>query len=725
MNRYKPVRLLIIASFIMLTITVESKAMQKKGDSQKHTNRLINEPSPYLLQHAHNPVDWYPWSDEAFAAALKQDKPIFLSIGYSTCHWCHVMERESFSNENIAKVMNENFISIKVDREHRPDIDAVYMKAVQTMTGSGGWPLSVFLTPDGKPFFGGTYFPPTDNYGRRGFKSLLLTVADAWKNDRKNLLQSADTLSDMLSKPSQTSKQKIDEKILKDSFDYFTGSFDSLNAGFGISPKFPQTSNLSFLLRYFHRTANQQALNMVTQTLNAMAKGGIYDHLGGGFHRYSTDAKWFAPHFEKMLYDQALLTRIYIQAYQVTADENYADIAKDIFEYLLRDMKNNEGPFYSAEDADSEGVEGLFYLWGKKQIFAATDETSAKIFSAYYSVKEKGNFESNKNILHVNTSIESLANEFKISADQVKTILKNTRSKLLDIRAKRIRPHRDEKIITAWNGLMISSLAQGSAVLNEKRYLLAAEKAADFILTKLKKDGRLMRFYAKGKPVQKAFLNDYAFMTMALIDLYHASFNPKWLIEAKTLADEMIVLFSGDQHDGFSLVGADAEKLIIKTISDYDGAIPSGNSTSALALLKLGQLTTDSKYTQRGQKILDAFSSQLRQSPFSLTEMLLAVDFYIGPRQEIVIAGNASSEDTSKIIKTIYSAFLPNSVILLHEPSKQGEKIESVAAFLESQNMIDNKATVYFCENYTCKKPINDFNKFKKLLDTKITQIKQ
>ncbi|MCK4887846.1 MAG: thioredoxin domain-containing protein [Planctomycetes bacterium] len=724
MSHYNPVRVLIAVSFILVIVFVGSKTVQKYGDSQEYTNRLINEVSPYLLQHAHNPVDWYPWSDEAFKIAREQDKPVFLSIGYSTCHWCHVMERESFSDPNVAKVMNENFISIKVDREHRPDIDAVYMKAVQVMTGSGGWPLSVFLTPQGKPFFGGTYFPPVDNYGRRGFSSLLLVIADAWKNDREKLLKSAEELSAFLSKPSQTSKEKIDEKILTDAFDHFTGSFDSVNGGFGISPKFPQTSNLSFLLRFWYRTGNEQALNMVTQTLDSMAKGGIYDHLGGGFHRYSTDAKWFAPHFEKMLYDQALLARIYLQAYQVTADENYADIAKDIFEYVLRDMKNDKGPFYSAEDADSQGREGLFYLWEKTQIYAALDERSAKVFSSYYGVKEQGNFESAKNILYVNNSVESLAGEFEISIEEVKNILKNSRSKLFEIRAKRIRPARDEKIITAWNGLMISSLAQGSAILNEKKYLLAAEKAADFILTNLKKNGRLMRFYAKDFSVQKGFLDDYAFLIMALVDLYHASFDAKWLIEAKALADEMIELFSDAEHSGFSLVGSDSEKLIFKTISDYDGAIPSGNSVSALALLKFGQLTMDSEYTEKAQKILDSFSFQLQQSPFSLTEMLLAVDFHLGPRQEIVIAGDADSADTSKIIKTIYSAFLPNSVILLHESSKQGKKIESVAAFLELQNMIDGRPTVYFCENYACKKPINNFDEFKKLLDTKVRQIK-
>ena len=526
-------RVLVVVAVVGLMVMAYDTIKEEKNiltptALQKHTNRLINESSPYLQQHAHNLVDWYPWGDEAFEQAKKEDKPIFLSIGYSTCHWCHVMERESFENEQIAKIMNEHFISIKVDREQRPDVDQIYMNAVQLMTGSGGWPLLVFLTPDGEPFYGGTYFPPKDSYGRPGFERLLLSIADAWKNRRQELVDSASNLIELLKSPSgPVEKRKLSPQILTGAFKYFKDSFDAANGGFGGSPKFPQPTNLSMLLCYWYRTGDEQSLQMVEKTLDAMAKGGIYDHVGGGFHRYATDTRWLIPHFEKMLYDQALLSKVYLQAYKITGNKKYAEISKKIFDYVLRDLIDSKGGFYSAEDADSEGVEGTFYLWEPKQIASILDKDQAKLFNVYYGVTKSGNFEEHKTILNISTSIEQLGKKFNRNPSEIENILTDARAKIFKKRQKRIRPHRDDKVITAWNGLMISSLAYGGAVLQEEKYIAAAKRSAEFILSTLYKDGRLMRYYHDGRAVEKAFLDDYAFMILGLLDLYEASFNTK------------------------------------------------------------------------------------------------------------------------------------------------------------------------------------------------------
>jgi uncharacterized protein YyaL (SSP411 family) len=571
----------------------------------KHTNRLINETSPYLLQHAHNPVDWYPWAEEAFERAKKENKPVFLSIGYSTCHWCHVMERESFENEHIAGIMNQYFICIKVDREHRPDIDGIYMNAVQMMTGSGGWPLSIFLTPEGKPFYGGTYFPPKDMYGRPGFERVLLSIADAWKNKRQELVDSSQKISEVLtSLTGPTEKETLSADILQAGFDYFRTTFDADNGGFGPAPKFPQPTNLSMLLSFWYRTNDTQALQMVEKTLDAMAKGGIYDHIGGGFHRYATDGLWLVPHFEKMLYDQALLSKVYLQAYQATGNKKYTVTAREIFDYVLRDMTDPKGGFYSAEDADSEGKEGVFYVWDPEQIKSILDKDEAEIFAAYYGITNKGNFEEDKTILNITTSTEQLEKKFQKNHTAIMDVLSNARSKIFYERAKRIRPHRDDKIITAWNGLMISSMAYGGAVLQEEKYTKAAERAAIFTLNALHKKDRLMRYYRQGRAVEPAFLDDYAFTIMGLLDLYGASFETKWLIEAKILAEEMIKLYADNEQGGFFLTGKDSEKLIARIKPSTDGVIPSGNSTAAFALLKLGKLTMNQHFTEQGGKVL-------------------------------------------------------------------------------------------------------------------------
>ncbi|MHC5059750.1 MAG: thioredoxin domain-containing protein [Planctomycetota bacterium] len=703
--------------------TKGKKNMTAKTDTHAYTNRLINETSPYLLQHAHNPVDWYAWSDEAFERAEKENKPIFLSIGYSTCHWCHVMERESFENEKIAEIMNAHFISIKVDREQRPDVDSIYMTAVQMMTGSGGWPLSVFLAPDGKPFFGGTYFPPEDRFGRRGFKSLLLSVADAWENRRDELITSAGKISDILAQPDERAfARPLSVEILKGGFSYFANTFDPAYSGFGRAPKFPQAHNLSMLLGYWHRTGEDRALAMVEKTLDAMANGGIYDHLGGGFHRYSVDALWLVPHFEKMLYDQALLSKAYLQAYQVTKNPRYAVVAKEIFDYVLRDMTDPKGGFYSAEDADSEGKEGTFYVWDPDQVAEVIGKDLAKVFNACYGITKSGNFENEKSILNISQSPEQLQKKFELSGQELDDILRKARQKLFEARAKRPRPHRDEKIITAWNGFMISSLALGGRVLDEEKYTLAARGAAEFVLTELQKNGRLMRYYGKDRAVEFAFLNDYAFMITGLLDLYEADFDAKWLREAKRLAEQMIQLFGDIDGGGFFLTGSDGELLITRNKPAYDGSIPSGNSVAALALLRLGQATMNADFIDHASKTLEAFSAQLRQSPMTTAYMLMAVDFHLGPRQEIVIAGNSGADDTRQMLESIRSRFLPNAVVLLHQAGSGGKEIEKTAPFLAAQKPINEKATAYVCQNYVCNRPVNKMSELNKLLSTLVRQ---
>ena len=514
---------------------VRAKEPERIGDTNMatantQTNRLIKETSPYLLQHAYNPVDWYPWSEEAFDRARTQDKPVFLSIGYSTCHWCHVMAHESFESEAIAAVMNEHFVCVKVDREERPDVDAIYMEAIQAMTGSGGWPLSAFLTPDGRPFYGGTYFPPDDRYGRPGFQKILLAVADAWKNRRDDLLDSADKLKQALSQATEPGVAELSQETMANAANVLAQSFDSRYAGFGQAPKFPQPSHFALLLRHWRKTGSDSHLKMVTDTLRAMARGGIYDHLGGGFHRYATDAQWLVPHFEKMLYDQALISQACIEAYTISPDPELERVVRETLDYVMRDMADARGGFYSAEDADSEGEEGTFYVWTPAQTRAVLGPERAALFDAYYGVTEQGNFEDHTSILHVARDLEAVAAQHKLSPDELRKEMDGARKQLFQARAQRIRPHRDDKIITAWNGLFISALAQAGAVFSEQKYLNAAERAADFILSDMVKGGRLQRSGAQGKLSGPGFLDDYAFFIAGLLDLYEATFQVRWLV---------------------------------------------------------------------------------------------------------------------------------------------------------------------------------------------------
>ncbi len=729
-------------------------------------NRLIHEKSPYLLQHAHNPVDWYPWGEEAFEKARKEDKPIFLSIGYSTCHWCHVMEEESFEHADIANLMNESFVSVKVDREERPDIDHIYMQAVMAMTGSGGWPMSVFLTHDLKPFYGGTYFPPEDRWGRPGFPSVLKTISSHWKNNRANVLKSSEELTAVLLQEAHAKAKaggELGEEVLEKAFRQLAARFDSAHGGFSQAPKFPTAHTLSFLLRYWKRSGNSEALRMVEKTLQEMAKGGMYDQLGGGFHRYSTDERWHIPHFEKMLYDQAILARAYLEAYQATKNGRYAEVAREILDYVLRDMTSPEGGFYSAEDADSlpagasEGKkrEGAFYVWSKKEIEEYLGKEKAELFNFFFGVEADGNAGHDsqgefpgKNILFQSKSLEETGKKFKKSANETKTILNESKTRLFDIRTKRPRPHLDDKVLTDWNGLMISSLAFGSRILSEPRYAAAAKKAADFILENMissviaspakrgaaiseiasvasrprnDKLGRLMHRYRDGEAAIDAFLEDYAFFTHGLMDLYEATFNPRYLQEAKNFLNEMIRLFWDIEQGGFFLTSRDSKNLISRTKELYDGAIPSGNSVAALALLRVGRLTMEKRFEEKARSTFAAFSHTVDGYPSGFTQMLMAFDFALGPSREIVIAGDLNDTKAQEMIRLVFSRFLPNQAVLFHPLTPEvARQIEALSPFLKAQLPLEGRATAYVCENYICKLPVTGTEALEKLLDSDV-----
>ncbi len=692
--------------------------MHDEDGEPKHTNRLVDESSPYLLQHAHNPVDWYPWGDEAFAAAKEANKPIFLSVGYSTCHWCHVMERESFESEEIAAVMNEHFVCIKVDREERPDVDAIYMAAVQALNQRGGWPMSVFMTPDRKPFFGGTYFPPVDRGGRVGFKTLLLRVSDLWNTKRADLETDAARLTEFLEReePAPDGTVALGSSTLDSAYGQLERAYDPEYAGFGRAPKFPRTSTHSFLLRYAKRTGNEKAQEMATESLRRMWRGGMYDHLGGGFHRYSTDREWLLPHFEKMLYDQALISRTYLEAYQVTGDEFFADVVHDVFRYVLRDMTDERGGFYSAEDADSEGEEGLFYLWTYKEILDVLGVEDGRFFCEIYGVELDGNFldeskrvKTGENILHLAKTLEESAAERETTAGALEARLAPMRAKLFDVREPRIHPYKDDKVLADWNGLMISAFAMGGQILGEPKYTDAARAAARFVLDTFQDErGRLLHRYRGGKVDITAFLEDYAFLSLGLLDLYEATFEPEWLAASRRLAHEMIELFRDDKRGAFFLTGDDAEKLITRTKEIYDGAIPSGNSVAALVLLRLGRLTSDAELESKGRDVLATFASTVARGPSNYPMLLHALDFEVGPSREIVLAGRRGDPALESMADVVRGRFLPNKVVAFHPVGDAAKEIRALVPFLTEQVAVDGKPTAYVCENYACKLPVHD-----------------
>lgn len=706
--------------------------------NSKKSNRLIGEKSPYLLQHAHNPVDWYPWGEEAFTKARNEDKPIFLSIGYSTCYWCHVMEREVFENESIAELMNRYVVSIKVDREERPDIDRIYMAALQAMTGSGGWPMSMFLTPDREPFFGATYIPPSAKYGRAGFEDVLTRIHEVWKTDRKEILEAGEQIRDhirsYLTPPSGSASSG--PEVLELAFQAFSKSYDRKNAGFGGAPKFPTPVTFNFLLRYFHRTGEKEALEMTLATLKKMYDGGMYDHLGGGFHRYSTDARWHVPHFEKMLYDQAQLAIAYVEAFQITHDKFHADVARDILKYVEGEMMHPEGGFYSAQDAESapdlknpgRKKEGAFYTWRKDEIDSLLTLHESDVFCYVFNVQPGGNVLEDPhgefpslNVLQRIHTVDEAAAHFKVMNEDLTRTLDYAREKLLRARRIRPHPHLDDKILLSWNGLMISAFARGSQVLNEERYLRIADNAADFIMRNMidEKTGNLLRRYREGDARFEAHLGDYAFFIQALIDLYEASFEIKWLQVAVTLTERMIEFFYDSNNGGFfDTAGSDAS-LLVRTKESTDGAEPSGNSLAILDLLRLSQLTGDLSLRQRAETSLQYFGDRMLHIPQGMAQFLVALDFSLGKPRQIIIAGRSGSADTMELLREVHSRFHPVKVLLFADGGTGQEMLSASIPFLKSVTMIDGKATAYVCENYACQLPTNDVHELRQQLSTR------
>ena len=669
-----------------------------KHAKHQHTNKLAGSTSPYLLQHAHNPVNWYPWGDEALEKAKNEDKPIFLSIGYSSCHWCHVMERESFENEETAKIMNEHFVSIKVDREERPDIDKTYMNAVQMMTGSGGWPMSVFLTPDLKPYFGGTYFPPEDKFGRPGFPRVLRHTARLYKEDRDGIDKLGDQIVAALNRMAAGgagAAAKIDRALIGRAATQYRDAFDPGWGGFGQAPKFPPTGAIALLLRHHRRTGDTEALKMVTVTLDRMATGGMYDQLGGGFHRYSTDQKWLVPHFEKMLYDNALLATVYLDAFRVTRKPLYARAARGILDYVIRDMTDEAGAFHSAQDADSEGVEGKFYVWTPAELEEALGKKDAAAFAGYSGVTERGNFE-RTNILHVPKLDEA-----------VEARLEELKPKLLAVRAKRVPPGKDDKVLTDWNGLMISAMARGHQVLGDEKYRRAAERAARFVLTAMRPSGSLLHTYRAGRAHVDAFLDDYAFMLQANVDLYEATFDTEWIEHANSLAREMTEKLWDEKNGGFYATQERKAGLLVRRKDGHDSSVPSGNAIAAYAHLRLARLTDGNGYFARAEKTLKLFAASASRSPTAFARLLCAADFYHGPSQEVVIAGDPRDGATKKLLETVRQRYLPNAVVALVDPgSRRAAAAAKVVPLLEARPLVESRAAAYVCENYACKVPV-------------------
>jgi uncharacterized protein len=688
-----------------------------------HTNSLIHEKSPYLLQHAHNPVDWLPWGEDAFAKARREDKPIFLSVGYSTCHWCHVMERESFENEKIAAVLNEHFVPVKLDREERPDIDRIYMLFVQATQGGGGWPMSVFLTPELKPFFGGTYFPPENRYGRPGFPLILERLADAWRNDRARIDESSANVTAQLAQYSRvapTADASTAEQVSEKLFSALQRSFDQNLGGFGGAPKFPRPVVHNFLLRHYALTKNEEALEMVLLTLREMARGGMNDQLGGGFHRYSVDALWFVPHFEKMLYDQAQLVMSYVEAFQATSDERYARLARGICEYVLRDMTHPEGGFYSAEDADSvidpaqphHKGEGAFYIWTWEELFDLLGDEVAPWLAYRYGCVPAGNVQEDphqeftgRNILYESRTVEQTARQFEIEEGRMRQALAEAEVKLLAARGLRVRPHLDDKILTAWNGLMISAFAQAGAALGEPRYVAAAQRAAAFVRAKmLGADGVLLRRYRDGEAAIPGFLDDYAFFTQALLDLYSADFDASHLRVAAKLGEDMLDLFEDRAEGAFYSTPEGDRHLILRIKDDYDGAEPAGNSAAVLALLRLHELTRDARFQQAAERALQAFAFRLREAAVAIPQMASALLTARTGGRQIVLTGTPDAA----VLGEIRRRFAPFQTVLRAE----GFPFD----LPELREMKENQA-VYVCQNFACQMPVRTAEELARLLD--------
>lgn len=678
------------------------------NQKETYVNRLAESSSPYLLQHKNNPVDWYPWGDEAFQKAAELDIPIFLSIGYSTCHWCHVMAHESFEDEQVAQLLNKNFISIKVDREELPEIDHVYMSVCQAMTGRGGWPLTIIMTPDKEPFFAGTYFPKNGRFGRPGMMELLPSIAEAWKNRRAELVQSAEKINEYLVK-SNTKElgTPLSKAILKETYSQFVNRYDKNHGGFGTQPKFPSPHNLVYLLRYHHMTDDKTALEMVEKTLQEMRLGGIFDHVGYGFHRYATDKEWLVPHFEKMLYDQAMLVMAYTEAFQITGKPEYKKTAEEILTYVQRDMTDAKGGFYSAEDADSEGEEGLFYIWTIQELQSIIGEEDTQFIQNIFNLTPEGNFKdeasgqfTGKNIFHLKTPISNSKDLKKIS---------QIREKIFHVREKRIHPLKDDKILTDWNGLMIAAMAKAGVAFQDNVLIESAEKSAKFIFNNLMdKNGRLQKRYRKGKSGLDAHLDDYAFFVWGLLELYEATFKIEYLKNAIQLSDIMVSEFWNESSGGFYLGSDQTEKLIVRAMTGYDGAIPSGNSIAAMNLLKLTRITGEIKWAEMADKTFKVFSNEINRAPSGYTSMVTAFLFEYDHPKEIVVVGSGSDPATQDALTRMKSEYIPGKILLFKDTDKLSPNLSPLAKWTATQEMIGDKVTFYVCQDFACKIPTTD-----------------
>ena len=708
----------VVAGVVLLNGARDGNSAEDRNmRPAEQTNHLANATSPYLLQHADNPVDWYEWSAEALERAKKEDKPIFLSIGYSACHWCHVMEHESFENEEIAQVLNEHFVSIKVDREQRPDLDEIYMNAVQMMTGSGGWPMTVFLTPDLEPFFAGTYFPPEDKWGRPGFRRVLTTVAEAYRDQRDQVAETAAEVTAALRRIGAGpagGEGVLDRDLIEAAVRELSTMFDDEWGGFGGAPKFPQSSVLRLLLRARHRTGNEQALRMATLTLDKMARGGMHDHLGGGFHRYSVDREWLVPHFEKMLYDNAQLAVAYLEAYQVTQKPSYERIVRETLDYVLGDLVDEAGGFHSTRDADSEGEEGKFYVWSKAEI-ADLLGGDAEFFCGVYGVSTKGNFEGH-NILNLKEPLERVAEREGVELPALLARLEPMRQRLAAARAERVPPGKDDKVLTDWNGLMISAFARAHQVLDVPEYRAAGERAAQFALTTMRPEGRLKHVYRAGRAEIDAYLDDYAFLLQALIDLHETTFDLTWVEHAEGIAQEMIERLWDAEAGGFYFAPPDQADLIAPSKNAHDGALPSGNAIAIDALLRLAKLTDDADHLGKAEQSLGLFTQSAQGSPQGYASLLGALDLYLGPVKEIAIAGRRGDSTTDEMLSVVRQSYMPNKVVALVDPEEDNGAAAGILPLLQAKSMIGSKATAYVCENYQCDAPVSSPAELRELL---------
>ena len=676
-------------------------------------NRLANETSPYLLQHAHNPVDWYPWGEEAFARARAENRPILLSVGYSSCHWCHVMERESFENESTARLMNDLFVNVKVDREERPDVDDVYMRAVQVLTGRGGWPMTVFLTPDGKPFYGGTYFPPVDRHGLPGFPRLLQAVARAYRDQPDEVARSVDRILSALEGVEQPrpSEGPLDPTRPRRAAEGLLGLVDRHHGGLGGAPKFPHAAVFQLLLRHYRATGRRDFLDVVRLTCERMAHGGLYDQIGGGFHRYTVDGEWLVPHFEKMLYDNAQLPRLYLETFQVTGEPWLRRIAEETLDYLLRDMRDPEGGFYSATDADSEGEEGKYFVWTPAEVARLVDARDVELVCRYWNITPEGNFEG-KSIPHVTVSVETVAKMFGRSPEDAASALARARARLLAARAERVPPLRDEKVLTSWNALAIGTFAEAGRVLRAPRFVDAAVRAAEFVWTRLRAGGKLLHVWAGGQAKQDAYLDDHAFLAAALVDLYEATGHPHHLARARELVAALDARFHDGAAGGYFFTAVDAERLITRQKSGTDGSVPAGNAVAAHALLRLHHLTAEEGYRARAEEILRLYHDEAAKNPFAYAHLLQALEFSTEGPTEVVVVGASGAPDTEALWSAIAPVYLPHRVLVASDP----EAAETLSP-ARDRPAVDGHATAYVCRNFTCSPPVTDPAALRALLE--------